>query len=227
MPDLNLDDFDLDIQSSVSRSKEPGTSEKPESESKSTIKIPATRDEERVFIQFVVKELEKNWDRASGVLTNLKNSKVFEITGDPSENHNIMGNLQRDFEQEILHGIDTIVAKYKELTTYPKSISSYSMNYNRAMKDKLQTFVTDRAKLDYILSLEMQATVLNQLNKFGKMMSELMFLINQKTASGTLKTLNHHQQKMFDDAKTSSLFCLGEIDQLRRAIEKWQMVKYE
>lgn len=219
---LNLDDFDLDIDSSTSSSK----SEHKEKE-KSGVKIPAVREEERAFIQYIVKELEKNWHRANGVLTNLKNSKVFDITGDPSENKNIIGNIQRDFEQEVLQGIDNILAKFKEITTYPKSISSYTMNYNRIQKDKLLHAITDRAKLDMILSWEMQSNILNQLKNFGKKMSELMYLINEKSASNLIKALNPQQQKLFEDAKTSALFCLGEIDSLRRNVEKWQAVKFE
>ncbi len=229
MPDgLDLDDFDLDIDSSSSVSK---SSPRKDSETKekanSGVKIPTVREEERAFIQYIVKDLEKNWHRANGVLTNLKNSKVFDITGDPSENKNIIGNIQRDFEQEVLHGIDNILAKYKEITTYPKSISSYTMNYNRVQKDKLLLAVTDRAKLDMILSWEMQSNIVNQLKNFGKKMSELMYLINEKSASGLIKALNPQQQKLFEDAKTSALFCLGEVDSLRRNVEKWQAVKFE
>lgn len=228
MPDgLNLDDFDLDIDSTASsRSPVQKSAEKVEKVD-TGVKIPAVREEERPFIQYLVKELEKNWNRANGILTNLKNSKVFDLTGDPSENKNIVGNIQRDFEQEILSGIDNILTKFKEITTYPRSVSSYTMNYNRIQKDKLLLAITDRAKLDMILSWEMQSNILNQLKKFGKKMSELMYLINEKASSGLLKTLNPQQQKLFEDAKTSALFCLGEVDTLRRNVEKWQAVKFD
>ncbi|MCB1177248.1 MAG: hypothetical protein KDK36_06690 [Leptospiraceae bacterium] len=230
MPDsgLNLDEFDLDIESSKSSTSKGKSSPKEDSKPKSNRpEIPKVREEERLFVEYLVKELKKNWDRASGILTNLKNSKVFDITGDPSENKNIIGNLHRDFEQEVFHGVEDISSKFKEITAFPKTITSYSMYYNKSQKDKLLLVGNDRAKLDMILSWEMQSGISNQLKKFGKMMSELMYLINQKSASGLLKSLNPQQHKLFEDAKTSALFCLGEVDALRRLVEKWQAVNFE
>jgi hypothetical protein len=216
--DLSFDDFDLNIES-VPSSREP----KPQNPLDKSRKTPVTELEQQNFAISIQKDIEKNWERLSAIINNLKSSRIFEVTEDTSENHNLIGNVERDFEDEILRGIKLLESRYKELTSQYKPIGSYIANYPRSRKEKLLTYSTEKEKMFCIFAWEMQDEFLSFLNKFSKMLTELMTLMNQRGTSSALKAIHYHGQRMFEDAKTSCLFTMGEIDVLRKDITKWQI----
>ncbi|MCB1141170.1 MAG: hypothetical protein H7A24_01735 [Leptospiraceae bacterium] len=217
---MNLDDFDLNIETTKSTSGQ--TKEETVVSTGKEIIPPTNREEEKLFIQDILKLLLKNWDRINAALTNLKNSKIFDITGDPSENRNIIANIQRDFEQDIYDQIEKLEYKHKEISSHPKSLSFYTLNYTKLQKEVLKGILNDKGKMDQILSWEMQLGFTNFVSKFGKMISELLNLMNMKTTQGHIKALNSAQQQMFEDAKQVSVMCIQDIDIIRRNVEEWK-----
>ncbi|MDX1958443.1 MAG: hypothetical protein SFU98_07715 [Leptospiraceae bacterium] len=214
---LNLDDFDLDIDP-ISNSNKKDSSK---------FVYPKFRNEEKFFILELIKTLENNIHRGKSIITNLKNSRVFDLTGDPSENKNIVGNIDRDFEVEILTRMEVANSKYKEITEFPKPISHYLNNYSRIQKDRLNHLSNERARFDQILAWEMFDQIQETVNTFGKILSEILTLISQKSSVNSIRVLNVNQQKMFEDAKATTIFCMKEIDQFRKQLEIWQNLKLE
>jgi hypothetical protein len=219
---FNFDDFDLNIESNFIEIADQTI----KGEIEKQISVPKNREEEKMFIHEVIKLLTKNWTSINSALTNIKNSKIFDITGDPSENRNIMANIQRDFDQDIHYQIENIEYKHKEITSHPKSITFYTLNYSKSQRETLKGIVSDKHKFDLILSWEMQNNLSQFVTTFIKMISELLTLMNTKTTAGHVKMLNSVQQQMFEDAKQVCLICMRDIDQIRRLVSEWKSVSH-
>jgi hypothetical protein len=212
---LSLDDFDLDISSTEFELK---STSKP---SKQEV-IPSSLDEEKNFVRNVLNRLEKNIDRVRTIFANLRYSRIFEVRG--NSEREFLDNLERDLEEFATKELEKIQLFYEDFRFMPRSISSYANRYTPLQKEKLRLKATEIEKYQLIFEWEMQEKLFDYLKDFGKLMIELMRLLNQKNSSGDLKVLGYHSQKMFEDAKTASLFVMGEIDNIRREIEKWKMV---
>ncbi|MCX7999485.1 MAG: hypothetical protein N3A69_11140 [Leptospiraceae bacterium] len=213
---FNLDDFDLDISStnfelnsSNSKSKE--------------VKIPTNYEDEKNFVKQLLSRLEKNVERVETILTNLKYSRAFELGDESSQNKNSLENTAKELEELGEKELEELKQFLKDFTTMPRAISSYANRYTPVQKEKLRLKPTETEKYQLIFEWEMQEKLFEYLKNFGKLMIELMNLMNQKSSSGDLKVLDYRSQKMFEDAKTASLFAMGEIDQIRREVEKWKM----
>ena len=159
-------------------------------------------------------------DRILSTLANVKNSRIFELTGDPSENKNIVSNFTREFESEVFHILENLHNRFKEITSFPKSINHYSMNYSYVQKDFLATLENDKLRLDYVLRWEIQEPSLLLVKKFAKMVIDLLGVLNKKEED-QIKTLSFQNQTLFRDSKSAALYCLNDLDFLKRSIENW------
>ncbi len=182
---------------------------------------PISISDERRYIFDLIKCIEKNKDRIVSTLLNVQNSRIFEITGDPSENKNIISNFSRDFDSEIFRMIENFQNRFKEITTFPKSTHHYSMNYSLSQKDLLTSLETDKMRLDYILRWEIQEPALLLIKKFAKMVTSVLSVLNTKEED-QIKTLTYQQQTLFRDSKTAAIYCLNDLDFLKRSIENWK-----
>jgi hypothetical protein len=205
-------DFDLDISND---------SESLQSKFENKLHAPSLISEEKMYISELLKLLQKDKERIISTITNLKNSRIFEFTEDPSENKNILSNFLRDFESEVFRYIEVNQTKYKELVTFPKSINHYSMNYARTQKDLLLSQENDDRRYELILRWEMQDSNLNIIQKFSRLSIELLNILNKKTEQD-LKKLNSIQETQFKDAKTALIFCLDDLSHLRKTLEIWK-----
>lgn len=219
MPDdgFSLDDFDLDISST---SFELQTSSKQRVETKP----PSTMEEEKKLVKEILSRLEKNLERVQTILTNLRYSRAFEVGDDSAQSLSKVEDIAKELGEIGKKELENIYTFFKDFTTLPKAISSYATRYTPIQKEKLRLKPTESEKYQLIFEWEMQEKIFEYLKNFGKLMVELMNLMNQKTSSGDLKVLDYHSQRIFEDAKTASLFAMGEIDQIRREVEKWKAV---
>ena len=212
--DLNdvLGDMDLNIDDSASVEQKL---------SDNTLTSPFSIGDERRYISELIKCIQKDKDRIVSTLANVKNSRIFELTGDPADNKNTISNFSREFESEIYRIIDNLQNRYKEIASFPKSINHYSMNYSLKQKDFLSTLENDKVRLDYVLRWEMQEPALLLIKKFAKMITGLLDVLNTKEED-QIKTLNFQQQSLFRDAKTAAEYCLNDLEFLKRSIENWE-----
>ncbi|RHX82020.1 LIC_10450 family protein [Leptospira yasudae] len=167
-----------------------------------------------------ISELTKIKDRIHSVLNNLQNSKIFEITGDPSENKNIIGNLNREFDIEFFQKLDKIVNYHKELTTYPRSVNYYTAKYESSRKQILQSKSLDSEKLKLVTLWEMQEMMLSLVQKLKKMVLNTLNVLNTKN-DNHIKQLPYNQQQMFRDSRTALLYCSEDISSLLISLERW------
>ena len=205
------DDFDLNIEDSP-KQVEP---KKIENE----IEIPLTIQEAKFYFAKILKAIEKNKDRINSSIANFKNSRYFELVGDPSENKNILSNITREFDSEIFKTLEIYSTKLKEITTFPKSINHYTMNFNRTQKDFISSLNSNELRLDYILQWDLLDNLIILCNKFSKMATEVLNIINKKT---DMKVLNSVQLSQFEDAKSGIIFCLNDLNYLRRNLDNYQ-----
>ena len=206
-----LGDIDLNIEtSSTSSSKKFDNS----------LVNPLSILDEKRYVFDLLKCIDKDKDRILSTLANVKNSRIFELTGDPSENKNIVSNFTREFESEVFHILENLHNRFKEITSFPKSINHYSMNYSYVQKDFLATLENDKLRLDYVLRWEIQEPSLLLVKKFAKMVIDLLGVLNKKEED-QIKTLSFQNQTLFRDSKSAALYCLNDLDFLKRSIENW------
>ncbi len=206
------EDFDLNIEETSFKKIEP---KKLENE----IEIPTTIQEYKFYFAKILKSLGKDKDRINSSIVNLKNSRYFELIGDPSENKNILSNISREFDTEIFIPLETYSAKLKEITSFPKSINHYTMNYNRIQKDFISSLNSTEIKLDYILQWDLLDNLIILSNKYSKMNTEVLNLLNKKV---DMRILNSVQQSQFEDAKSGIIFCMNDLNYLRRNLDNFQ-----
>ncbi|WP_061224455.1 LIC_10450 family protein [Leptospira weilii] len=171
-------------------------------------------------IEKKISELAKIKERIHSVLNNLQNSKIFEITGDPSENKNIVGNLNREFDIEFFQKLDRILNYHKELTTYPRSVNYYTAKYESSRKQILQSKNTDSEKLKLVTLWEMQELMFGLVQKLKKMVLNTLNILNMKN-DNHIKQLPYNQQQMFRDSRAALLYCSEDISSLLISLERW------
>ncbi|XDD50568.1 hypothetical protein AB3N59_01805 [Leptospira sp. WS92.C1] len=172
------------------------------------------------IIEKRISELGKIKERIHSVLNNLQNSKIFEVTGDPSENKNLIGNLNREFDLEFFQKLDKILNYHKELTTYPRSVNYYTAKYESSRKQLLQSKTLDSEKLKLVTTWEMQEMMLSLIQKLKKMVLNTLNVLNTKN-DNHIKQLPYNQQQMFRDARTALLYCSEDISSLLISLERW------
>ncbi|MGJ4786991.1 hypothetical protein EHQ52_09905 [Leptospira koniambonensis] len=182
--------------------------------------IEAGSNRETKYIEDSVQQFQKIKDRIESVLNNIRNSKIFEATGDPSENKNIVGNLAREFDIEFFQKLDKILNYHKELTSYPRSITYYIAKYESHRKQALQSKTSDIEKLKLVIRWEMQELLLDLTRKVKKMVLNALNVLNTKNENH-LKQVAYNQQQMYKDARSALLYCSEDIGGLLISLQKW------
>ncbi|PJZ69781.1 hypothetical protein CH373_10895 [Leptospira perolatii] len=191
-----------------------------ESDVPSFIESDSNPDNEAKFIQDIVKEFNRVRERIESVLNNIRNSKVFEVTGDPSENKNIIGNMNREYDIEFFQKFDKAVNYYKELTSFPRSITYYISKYESSRRQELQSRSTDQDRLSLVIRWEMQEMLSSLAIKLKKMILNTLNALNTKNENH-LKQVPYNQQQMFRDARSALLYCSDDITALVISLQKW------
>ncbi len=175
---------------------------------------------ERDKIADILKRIEEAKKRIQAVLINIKSSRIFEITGDPSENQNIIGNLTREFDVEVFQHLDAASNYLKELTSYPRPVSYYTAKFERTKREELEK-ADDKQKLHLVIRWEMQEAYTRILASLKALSLSLLKVMNLKNENH-LRQLQYMNQLMFKDAKNATLYCLQDIDQLIQEVEDWK-----
>ncbi|TGK01245.1 hypothetical protein EHQ53_08960 [Leptospira langatensis] len=182
--------------------------------------IEAGSSRESKYIDDSVQQFQKIKERIESVLNNIRNSKIFEATGDPSDNKNIVGNLTREFDIEFFQKLDKILNYHKELTSYPRSITYYTAKYESHRKQALQSRSSDQEKLKLVIRWEMQEMLLSLARKLKKMVLNALNVLNTKNENH-LKQVAYNQQQMYKDARSALLYCSEDIGALLISLQKW------
>lgn len=216
--------FDSSEDESFDSSADPTEANPAQSDEKSD--LPISMEEkwkdknERDKIDKLMKNIETTKTRINSVLINIKSSRIFEVTGDPSENQNIMGNLSREFDIEVFQNLDEIANYYKELISYPRALSYYTAKYERTRKNELSK-ADDTEKLHLVIRWEMQESFTKILEKLKALTLSLLDVLNMKNESH-IKQLQYQHQLMFNDAKNATYYCSQDIESYIQEVEEWK-----
>jgi len=159
-------------------------------------------------------------ERLEYILLNLKNSKIFEITGDPSENKNIIGNFQREIDLQVFQEIEKATRTHQEMQSFPRPITYYMSKASHENREKAKDLATDKDRLDFLYSIEMKRNILHCLQLLKTFSTQLISLINIKSET-QVKQLLYQNQILFVDSKTAAIFYTQELDGILSECQKW------
>lgn len=231
-------DIELDIfqpgempPSPLSRSEEPQLEDIAEGQMADEEPSPSLNPNERTHfltpnqrIEEFIKQLGVYRERANAIIKNLQSSRIFEITGDPSENKNIVGNFAREMEARVFEAMDKMVDLHKEMTSYPRPITYYISKAPLDKREEMKLIDSDKEKLDKLHLFEMQKHTENIVRAMKELSLQLMNILNIKTDT-QVKQLQYPNQLMYVDAKNASLYFAQDLDKSILDVEHWKNSK--
>ncbi|TGM01607.1 LIC_10450 family protein [Leptospira jelokensis] len=163
-------------------------------------------------------------ERITAIIRNLQSSRIFELTGDPSENKNIVGNFSREMEATVFEAIDKMIDLHKEMTSYPRPITYYISKSPVEKREEMKLIESDKEKLNHLHLFEMQRHTDAIIKDLKKLSLQLLNILNLKNEI-QVKQLQYANQLMFVDAKNASLYFAQDLDKTILEIEHWKQSK--
>ncbi|PJZ46474.1 LIC_10450 family protein [Leptospira brenneri] len=190
------------------------------------LQVGADSDEKTAFqsIEDFIKLLSTYRERVTAIIRNLQSSRIFELTGDPSENKNIVGNFAREMESQVFESIDKMVDLHKEMTSYPRPITYYISKAPAEKREEMKFIESDKEKLNKLHLFEMQRHSDTIVKDFKKLSLQLLNILNLKNEI-QVKQLQYANQLMYVDAKNASLYFAQDLDKTILDIEHWKQSK--
>ncbi|TGN04773.1 LIC_10450 family protein [Leptospira bandrabouensis] len=204
------------------------TPEKPEEKTnpEPNLALGEESNEKTAFqqIEDFIKLLTTYRERVTAIIRNLQSSRIFELTGDPSENKNIVGNFAREMEAQVFEAIDKMVDLHKEMTSYPRPITYYISKAPAEKREEMKFIESDKEKLNRLHLFEMQRLSDIIVKDFKKLSLQLLNILNLKNDI-QVKQLQYANQLMYVDAKNASLYFAQDLDKTILDIENWKQSK--
>ena len=163
-------------------------------------------------------------ERITAIIRNLQSSRIFELTGDPSENKNIVGNFSREIDATVFEAIDKMIDLHKEMTSYPRPITYYISKSPVEKREEMKLIESDKEKLNHLHLFEMQRHTDVIIKDLKKLSLQLLNILNLKNEI-QVKQLQYANQLMFVDAKNASLYFAQDLDKTILEIEHWKQSK--
>ncbi|TGK46462.1 LIC_10450 family protein [Leptospira bouyouniensis] len=163
-------------------------------------------------------------ERITAIIRNLQSSRIFELTGDPSENKNIVGNFSREIDATVFEAIDKMIDLHKEMTSYPRPITYYISKAPVEKREEMKLIESDKEKLNNLHLFEMQRHTDAIIKDLKKLSLQLLNILNIKNEI-QVKQLQYANQLMFVDAKNASLYFAQDLDKTILEIENWKQSK--
>lgn len=163
-------------------------------------------------------------ERITAIIRNLQSSRIFELTGDPSENKNIVGNFSREIDATVFEAIDKMIDLHKEMTSYPRPITYYISKAPVEKREEMKLIESDKEKLNNLHLFEMQRHTDTIIKDLKKLSLQLLNILNLKNDI-QVKQLQYANQLMFVDAKNASLYFAQDLDKTILEIEHWKQSK--
>ncbi|TGK82333.1 hypothetical protein EHQ24_13835 [Leptospira noumeaensis] len=175
-------------------------------------------------IEDFIKLLSTYRERVTAIIRNLQSSRIFELTGDPSENKNIVGNFAREMESQVFEALDKMIDLHKEMTSYPRPITYYISKAPAEKREEMKFIESDKEKLNRLHLFEMQRHSDTIVKDFKKLSLQLLNILNLKNEI-QVKQLQYANQLMYVDAKNASLYFAQDLDKTILDIENWKQSK--
>lgn len=190
------------------------------------LQVGADSEEKTAYqsIEDFIKLLSTYRERVTAIIRNLQSSRIFELTGDPSENKNIVGNFAREMESQVFEAIDKMIDLHKEMTSYPRPITYYISKAPAEKREEMKFIESDKEKLSRLHLFEMQRHSDTIVRDFKKLSLQLLNILNLKNEI-QVKQLQYANQLMYVDAKNASLYFAQDLDKTILDIEHWKQSK--
>ncbi len=210
--DKSYFDIDQTIQDNESRKSDGSTGE------------PDTNFNPEKFIEDTIELVRTHAERLEGIMKNIKASRVIP-DGDRVNSAQLV-DIFRNLDIDGIQRIEKILANYKEIREYPRSISYYIAKQNTRSKDIIDKLGSDTQKMKYVLHAEMYFSVTSLYRTLYKILKDLFFFL-ENTNADEMKDLTFAEKQDFHDAKLSIDNTLSECEKVMKDIKNLDAYLYD
>jgi len=209
--ELSFDDFDMDIAST----NDPRLGEE-DIQLKNTVHTQPVTE----FFKEVISKLSRNNDRIKIIIENVTNSKLLEQSAETKVFQGYLANINRDTQTELSHTIGSLLDFYKELSSKPKGIENYTIQYSSERNKYLSSLSSDRERLEQVFSWEMDKKVEEVIQEIKKISTRIFTFLSELSEKKVLKGTTKKQELLFEDSKSICLIIFDELEEIRKKIDE-------
>ncbi|MFH0975128.1 MAG: hypothetical protein V1874_05015 [Spirochaetota bacterium] len=171
------------------------------------------------FINESVEIMHTHKTRLTGIMMNIKNSRMIQEKDKP--NYNQLNDYFRNLEIDGLVRIDKALTDYKEIKNYPRSLTYYLSKLdskNRKVADELDT---DVKKMSFVFAAEMFYSLKTLYRTLFKILNDLNRFISI-ISPGEPKDITSSERQYFADAKISLENTMDESTRLLENLKEYE-----
>ncbi|HSV98080.1 MAG TPA: hypothetical protein VLM75_14255 [Spirochaetota bacterium] len=165
------------------------------------------------FINHCLEMMRTHRDRLSGIMMNIKNSKVIPET--ERMDASTLAGIFRNMDIDGIRRIEKVIDNHRELTNYPRSLSYYQSKLDTAGRDIFEALGDDGRRTRFIFFTEMHGSIRHLYRSLLKAVRDLEFFLSEKDVE-SVKHLTFAEKQQFQDAMTSIQNTLREITAILR-----------
>ncbi|MCU0844290.1 MAG: hypothetical protein MUC76_05120 [Spirochaetes bacterium] len=165
------------------------------------------------FINRCLEMMKTHRDRLSGIMMNIKNSKVIPET--ERMDASTLAGIFRNMDIDGIRRIEKVIDNHRELTNYPRSLSYYQSKLDTAGRDLFEALGDDGRRTRFVFFSEMHGSIRHLYRSLLKAVRDLEFFLSEKDVEG-MKQLTFAEKQQFQDAMTSIQNTIREITVILR-----------
>jgi len=165
------------------------------------------------FINRCLELMKTHRDRLSGIMMNIKNSKVIPET--ERMDASTLAGIFRNMDIDGIRRIEKVIDNHRELTNYPRSLSYYQSKLDTAGRELFEVLGDDGRRTRFIFFSEMHGSIRHLYRSLLKALRDLEFFLSEKDVEG-MKHLTFAEKQQFQDAMTSIQNTIREISAVLR-----------
>lgn len=165
------------------------------------------------FINRCLELMKTHRDRLSGIMMNIKNSKVIPET--ERMDASTLAGIFRNMDIDGIRRIEKVIDNHRELTNYPRSLSYYQSKLDTAGRELFEALGDDGRRTRFIFFSEMHGSIRHLYRSLLKALRDLEFFLSEKDVEG-MKHLTFAEKQQFQDAMTSIQNTIREISAVLR-----------
>jgi len=158
--------------------------------------------------------------RVDYILKNLRESQIFEATGDPSENQDIVGNFRREYDFHVGKEIKDALKIHEEILSNPRPLIFYLSKITTDQKNEIESIEDEKQKFFALHSIEMKKTIPKCFQITKIFVSQLLSIFNLKSES-QIRQLQFLNQELYRDSKNAVIFFTQELDKVMVDVKNW------
>ena len=163
------------------------------------------------FITETVELMHTHKSRVSGIMMNIKNSRMIQENDKINSTH--LNDLFRNLEIDGIQRIDKALTDYKELKNYPRSLSYYVSKLDTRNRRILDELDSDTKKMSFVFAAEMYYTIKTLYRTFYKILTDFNNFISEISPGGP-RDITSAERQYFLDAKISTENTIDDISSL-------------